>query len=133
MHKHQLLKITITGLVVLLLHGIFTLIGFYERFWWFDIPMHFIGGVAIAIATYFLLQHFEQRNLMHINSKVLYFLIVIAIVGLSASAWEIFEFYIDILAHAEMQMSLKDTLKDIGVGLLGGSIITSLITLKNGK
>lgn len=134
MHKHQLFKITALGLVILILHGLFTIAGLYESFWWWDIPMHFLGGIAIAIASYYLLQHFEHRNLLEIRSKVIYFLIIISIVGLSAVAWEIFEFFIDqFLNLVYMQMSLKDTLKDICMGILGGNIIAALVIFKKNK
>lgn len=51
----------------------------YWKFVWFDVPMHFLGGVTIAVFLVALLMHFRPR------------LFFVGVVGASIS-WEAFEY-----------------------------------------
>lgn len=120
MQNNLLLKITTAPFAVLILHIFADLTGLYENYWWMDIPLHFLGGIAIAIASYFLLEYFTQTKKLSIESLALKFLIVISFVALSAIAWEFLEYFLDFYFATEMQPSILDTMKDLAMGLLGG-------------
>lgn len=123
-------KIAIAPSLVLMLHIVATVGGYYETFWWFDIPLHLAGGVAIAISGYFFLEDFYGRQKFHIQFKPLQILILISFVALGAVLWEFMEFSFDRIFHSLMQPDLPDTIKDMAMGLTGGGITTLLLMIK---
>ncbi len=126
MQNNLLLKITTAPFAVLILHIFADLTGLYENYWWMDIPLHFLGGVAIAIASYFLLEYFTQTKKLSINSLALKSLIIISLVALSAISWEFLEYFLDFYFATEMQPSILDTMKDLAMGLFGGFVVIIL-------
>ncbi len=127
MHNRFLVKLVIPPLAVLVIHIIATVIGWYEAIWYFDKPMHFIGGIAIAISAYYLIAYFEQAGKLQISWKPLRILAITSIVALSAVSWEFMEFYLDSISYSVMQPSVRDTITDLVMGVLGG-MITACIT-----
>lgn len=129
--SHSLFKIALAPSVILILHILASIFGWYEQYWWFDIPLHFFGGASIAIASYYLLKDYEQRNIATIRSPILRILILIAFVGFAAAVWECMEFAFDTYTKTSLQVSLLDTIKDIAMGISGGGLTALLITAKN--
>jgi hypothetical protein len=122
-----MLKIAIAPIVVLLAHILATVFGWYENNWWFDIPMHFAGGIATAISSYYFLEDFSDRQKFHTQFKPLQILIIIALVALAAVVWEMMEFTFDTIAGTNLQPSLPDTVKDLTVGMTSGILTTLAI------
>lgn len=122
MHKQQIFKIAFFPLAVLVIHILVTMLGLYEGYWWMDIPLHFIGGIAIGFSTYYLLEDFEKRNLLIIHSKLLKILLIISVTALTAVAWEVMEYFTDFYGFTVMQASIMDTMKDLSMGIIGGTI-----------
>ena len=92
----------------------------YSRFPDFDIPMHFIGGVAI---TYFFGGSYRaarQFDLLGTPSKAMYPVTVLGLTCVAAVVWEFAEFLMDRRFGTHSQPSLEDTLLDLLMGLLGG-------------
>ena len=128
--QNSLIKIAVTPAIVLVIHILATVLGFYETFWWFDIPLHFMGGIAVAISAYYLLEDFGNRQKFHNQFIPLQILILIAFTALAAVLWEFMEFTFDIAFHTHMQQGLLDTIKDMAVGISSGGLTTILLTLK---
>ncbi|OGG57710.1 hypothetical protein A2853_00550 [Candidatus Kaiserbacteria bacterium RIFCSPHIGHO2_01_FULL_55_17] len=84
----------------------------YWRFWWFDIPMHILGGVWAGFCAAWLLARRDE-----IFSLVLCIVFALA-VGIG---WEIFE-YSEGIAMPQYLSYPLDTVKDIFMGLLGASL-----------
>ncbi len=133
MNSSSLLKIAVAPIALLVIHTLVTIFGYYESYWWLDIPMHFLGGIAIAASAYFLLQHFQELNQYSNSSKILQFLIIVSIVALSAVAWEVMEFSLDFYYLTEMQPTVQDTMKDLSIGLIGGSLTALFFSKPNLK
>jgi hypothetical protein len=119
--------------LVLLLHVIATLTGWYDDFWWFDIPLHFFGGMAITWASYELLEFFSFHNQFDSESKPLKILILIAFTALAAVFWEFMEFAFDSMLTTNFQPGLPDSIKDMCLGLLGGAIVAIYASTKRKK
>ena len=88
----------------------------------FDIPMHFVGGVAIA---YFFGGSYRtalNHDLIGQPAKVVYAVIVLGMTALAAVVWEFAEFLADQTLGTHTQPSLPDTLLDLLMGLLGGIV-----------
>jgi len=82
----------------------------YYSISWFDMLMHFLGGVWVAL---FFLYVFKVQT-----SFARKFLIVISSVLVVGLLWELFEFGMGIIAGENF--SISDTLSDIFFDLTGG-------------
>lgn len=116
----MLAKIAYAPSIVLILHILATVFGWYDQILWLDTPMHFLGGIAIAISSYYFLDFVDLRTSFH--ERLFRFLFIIALTGLCAVAWEILEFLFDRFFQTHMQPGMLDTMKDLAFGILGGSV-----------
>ena len=102
------------------IHEVSARLGFYGAWPPLDIPMHFLGGIAIA---YFFGQAYraaEERDLLGWPGEILYVVMVFALTCSSTVFWEFAEFLSDRYLGSHMQNGLEDTLGDMLVGILGG-------------
>ncbi|HCP80652.1 MAG TPA: hypothetical protein DIT67_03355 [Octadecabacter sp.] len=95
---------------------------FYERFWWWDVVLHFSSALsfgAIGFLLIFMLFEGDRYAAPPWALSVLAFC-----VGLSIGAlWEVFEFSMDQLFGMNMQKSgLVDTMKDLIIDSIGAAI-----------
>lgn len=119
--------------LILAIHVVALLSGWYEFHRWFDIPMHFAGGVAIGLLV---LAGFEvcidklsfARTIRPFWQTVIYGLGVLGLVALVGVAWEWYEFIFDTIAVQlsanvmPAQMGLGDTMADLFLDLSGGLV-----------
>lgn len=110
-------------LLIFALHLLAIRLGFYALIPNFDVPMHFAGGMAIAAMGIQLNNLFEKNKLVAYKSQVIRAVFLLAIVASAAMLWEIGEFLADQLLKVSLQFSLFDTMKDMILGLIGGSIV----------
>lgn len=116
---------------VLILHVLATITGFYWTVPWLDTPMHFIGGMSIALAGYDFLKIAGTQEWVTISKPFITILFLIALTALAATLWEFFEFFVDYLWDMHMQTSIADTMKDLAMGLSGAAISGLLIKKKD--
>jgi hypothetical protein len=106
-------------------------IGTYDVLKWIDIPMHFLGGASVAIAIFLTLSHFEKKKILYLNkpSKILF---IVSLVALIAVLWEFYEFSLEHFTGFDFQGTLRDTMEDLFLGILGGflSAITMVFSEK---
>ena len=95
-------------------------LGVYQRWAWFDIPMHIIGGMAIAYSFILLIK--EMGNKLIINNKFLKLLIVIGLLSIVMIFWEFYQYIWHMIIEVD-QNKLRDTLSDFMFGLIGGLLI----------
>lgn len=102
------------------LHAVSSALGLYGVWPPLDIPMHFLGGMAI---TYFFGRAYrtaEELDLLGRPAVVLGLVTVLALTCSSTVFWEFAEFLSDRYAGTHAQKGLADTLGDMLVGILGG-------------
>jgi hypothetical protein len=63
----------------------------YEIYPWFDIPMHFLGGVSIAFTSVLFLRLFEEKKMLKIRDEFLFLFVVTCFVAFVAVLWEFYE------------------------------------------
>lgn len=133
MRIKDLWKIGWAPLVILIIHIIIT----YASNWYYsvhgtDTVMHFMGGMSIALAANGYLRFKQGQGQVGKVSKLNHLLWVIAIVALAAVLWEIMEFSGDSLLyhHPHFQPSNFDTMKDLIMGLSGGTLVALLTNFK---
>lgn len=123
---------------VLALHmlGVFVL---YDIWHWYDIPMHFVGGVAMGLLGLSLWDKYMKNvtfTVKHPWSKRIFFTFCLigftAIVGV---AWEWYEFAFDVLVLPALpgwqvsQPGIADTMADLFLDL-SGAFALSLLRMK---
>ena len=87
----------------------------YWYFWWFDIAMHFSGGVLITLGLFSLgtFKRIHRRPNIWLVLGVLIFAVV---------TWEVFEGY------AGLSGDTLDTLQDMFLGVAGGLLTYAVFT-----
>lgn len=111
---------------VLFLTGLLHFIGaqyfLYWHFWWFDILLHFLGGVWVA-ATCFWLYYFSGLVKVQVISPRYFFLVPFVGALIVGVAWEVFE-YLTGLTFVIPGIDYKvDTICDIGMDVIGGMVV----------
>lgn len=94
----------------------------YSRFPDFDIPMHFIGGVAIAHFIGMSYRTAASMKLLGEPSVVVFPPMILGLTSLAAVVWEFAEFITDQQFGTHTQPGLADTLLDLLMGLCGGAV-----------
>ncbi|PWG17373.1 hypothetical protein [Salibaculum griseiflavum] len=95
---------------------------FYERFWWWDLVLHFFSALSIAAMAFlaiFMLFEGDRYAAPPWALAVLSAAVALAIGAL----WEIFEYGMDQLFGMNMQKSgLTDTMTDLMIDTLGAAL-----------
>jgi|TARA_Y100000310_G_C20695573_1_gene825453 hypothetical protein len=92
----------------------------YEIYPWFDIPMHFLGGVSIAFTSVLFLRLFEEKKMLKIRDEFLFLFVVTCFVAFVAVLWEFYELIVLVFFDLKYILGIEDTLLDLAMGLLGG-------------
>lgn len=90
----------------------------YTRFPWFDIPTHFLGGIAVTY--FFWCASVNAQSFAGRAAKVSHAVLALGGTAAMTLLWELFEFLADRCLQAQMQHGLGDTASDIFFGLAGG-------------
>jgi len=100
--------------------------GYYEKFWWWDIMLHFFSATGLGIIGFALIFLLVSKS----KIKTSYFILGIFSFSFALSlgaVWEIFEFAIDNIFGLNMQRSgLFDTMGDLIVDATG-ALLASVV------
>jgi hypothetical protein len=118
----KILSFFIFPVFVFIIHLVFCFYGIYNAFLWMDIPMHFLGGLAISYMVVLFLKFFREKDFISIKKGFVFILVVVSVVVLIAVLWEFYEFLLKYFFHVNTQPSLEDTLEDLFMGLVGGIV-----------
>ena len=96
----------------------------YKRFPSLDIPIHFLGGVAI---TYFYrcAIKYSQKLVGEVPLPI-QVLLAITCTGTTAILWEFYENFADYFLGTHMVRGLQDTIVDLFNGLFGALVFSLL-------
>jgi len=116
--RHLGLRILQLIILIFAINTVATKLYWYYTMWWFDIPMHTLGGIFLGLLFVYILFR-KMGDRVDWNTKTfLYGLLFVFIVGV---LWEIFEFNIDTFITFKSQ-NILDTLSDLCFDLTGGAI-----------
>jgi len=93
----------------------------YQVYPWIDIPIHFLGGFAIAYMAILFFRFFKEKNLLDIKNKAIFVLLVVALVVFIAVLWEFYQF-LKFYFFGFVLSPLQDALLDFFMGLSGGLV-----------
>jgi len=109
--KKLLIRIISIIFLIFFLNLLASKFHWFFSIWWFDMPMHFLGGFWLGLI---LLWYFPQESLSSLSVlKIILGVLLIAI------GWEIFEIVVDRTITQNPFNSL-DTLSDLCFDLAGG-------------
>ena len=130
----RILRLFIPPAVVVALDAILSL-GFdaYTLAPALDIPMHFVGGVAIAYTLNGFLALAEDASLIHVAHSAIRVLLVVCFVNAAATGWEFLEFVAGWNFGAKSQKYLANTLSDMLFGILGGGLFVVVLVMRQGR
>ncbi len=114
---------------LLILAGIFFVLNkvalldfLYWRYWWYDVMMHFLGGVVNGGFSVWIVARFfptvSRRQLFVVG------LVAIAIIGVS---WEVFEFFTG--QYIDEARIVADTAQDLMMDTVGMIVAWFVLTL----
>ncbi len=95
----------------------------YSSVWWFDMPMHTLGGVWIALASLFIYKYRRTTLDDIFYPKKLFFVALISVVAVGLM-WEIFEFGMERVGTLDLANPV-DSFSDICFDLVGGILGTT--------
>ena len=101
----------------------------YFLLWWFDIPMHMVGGFWVALTSMVIYYHLgwihrHDRSASFVVAAMLGATLVVGIL------WEVFEFSVEHLVKLN-DNGVFDTLKDLLDDMIG-AVIASVIFIRKG-
>ena len=108
----------IVAFIIAFLHSVAVAFYLYSFYWWFDIPLHFLGGFCAGLISLYFYSYFHQRKERTMTSfRVL--VVVIGSVMTVGFVWEFFEYFAGIASNALGNYTF-DTAKDLIMDMLGG-------------
>lgn len=110
------LSIVILSIIVAGLHGLANMYYLYWVLWWFDLLMHFLGGLLVGLVTLWWLR-FEIP--ISIRSKIPRFLTAFFAVLAVGVAWEVFEYVTGTYGVSNMDDYMFDTVTDVLMDIVG--------------
>ncbi|MFB3047312.1 MAG: hypothetical protein ACE10A_13520, partial [Acidiferrobacterales bacterium] len=99
----------------------------YQRMPGLDIPMHLLGGMAIAFFFARLLDILGDHTIVNRVDGLLRAIFLIALTATAAVLWEFAEYIFDHSFGTQTQGGLEDTLLDMLLGILGGFTMVSFL------
>jgi len=87
-----------------------------------DVPMHFLGGVAIGIFFWVLFNSDESKKTVGKLTFLGQYLVPMMGVFVAVSLWEFAEWSTDYLGMSQAQLSVDDTMLDMFLGVCGGVV-----------
>jgi hypothetical protein len=107
------------------------ILGIYDAFPAFDIPMHFLGGFCIAYFWNGAYKTAVKLKLMGNPVPFLRYLLVFSLASTSTIVWEFAEFLGDHYLGTHMQGGIADTMADMFLGMLGGCVLLLIAKRRN--
>jgi uncharacterized membrane protein YjdF len=105
----------------------------YSYFPTFDVPMHILGGVSVAMSVFYLCQAAKKKKLLSIRSYALEACLIVIVTLSVAVWWEWYEYAVTILTNVPFQGTMADTMADLVYGTIGAATTVLLLAKKSKK
>jgi hypothetical protein len=93
--------------------------GLYDRWWWYDIPMHMLGGFVTAWSLSRFIFFLKIKSKIIALPPLFHWLLIIGTTAIAGIGWEVYEYFLHIVTGRITQPSVGDTLQDLINGLIG--------------
>lgn len=122
MSKKLLFKACILIFFIWLVHTLANTFYWYSAIWWFDIPMHIMGGMFLALTAGALF--FKTLLPLPFKERMVIILLFVLIAGLG---WELFEYFVQNFIKGDQLASFPDSVKDMMMDLFGGVVASYFV------
>lgn len=114
----MLLKILIVIVGIFLVNFLAMKFHWYSIVWWFDMPMHAIGGLWVALTALYIYKYRKTtlEDISRPNKMLAVALVSVFVVGV---LWEVFEFGTETIGTVDIANPI-DSISDICFDLAGG-------------
>src|SRR3989344_5247275 len=119
MHRNLLYGSLALAVLLLILNQAALNYDLFWKLWWYDIPMHFLGGLVLGCGFAWFFGSMQERTAHFSDTAVI--LSILGAVLLGGFVWEIYEYYFDLTYNPHLNYVL-DTVKDIIMDMLGASV-----------
>jgi hypothetical protein len=124
MSKRLLLSACVLIFFIWAINSLANMFYWYSAMWWFDIPMHILGGAFLAL----LLGAIFFKKLISLNKKEITITILLGVVIVGAG-WEVFEYVVQHMIKGLPLANFPDSIKDMLMDIIGG-FLASFFVLK---
>ncbi len=128
------IKSYIPAFIVLVLIGLLHNVGglyfdAYEKYWWWDVLLHFLGGLWVGLSGFWFIY---KSHFLPVPRKttVNFFMVILLPVLLVGIGWEIFEYMFGLTFVLPGESYRIDTISDIGMDIVGSLIVYLYYRLK---
>lgn len=117
-HKPLFKEIFALAVIVATLHMLALKLYLYWTTDWFDIPMHFLGGLLVGLVVIFIcyVSGYVRMPTMHRGVMIAVILGGVLLVGVAWEVWEIF------VGFTDMATDQVDTILDLIMDTIGGIV-----------
>ena len=127
-------------LFILATQGFGSILGFYDKFFWWDIALHTLSGILFFLIGLEVIQQIHKKTEKTAINYILAIFFGITFSLAIGAIWEMLEYIIDSITKGNMQRTigkveheaLTDTMEDLLAGALGTGI-TAFVMCKRGR
>ena len=106
------------------LNAIAVLFYWYVSIWWFDMLMHTIGGVLVAVlGSALILKHLKGLTRKETYITIALFVFIIGL------GWEYYEYIVQFYIKSVHLADISDSISDLICDMVGGSIGAGFVIL----
>jgi hypothetical protein len=113
-----------TALLIFIIFGVNVIAGkfyWYSTIWWFDMPMHFLGGIWLGLASVWVYFFRRKGDMPRITvSKIVRIALVTSLVV--GFGWELYEYAVQMIIPGAEIASPLDSLSDLFFDTAGGLV-----------
>lgn len=119
--KETFLKLAVVLYIIAALNFLADYFHLYFILWWFDMPMHFLGGFWVGgMALWFYFFNTRVNNKLTAFNRAKKLIFYLAAVMAVSLIWELFEFSLDTFVVSRTN-DIIDTLSDLFMDALGAT------------
>lgn len=117
--KWVIMSVIGAPLVVLVLHALSIHLADEGMYWW-DEPMHALGGAAIACSVFFAMRFARRRGMLPALPLWFEGVCSVGMVMTAGVVWEWYEWFLWVYYDPALNLTLDDALKDLAYDVFGG-------------
>ncbi len=123
MHKKLSIYACLLVFFIWLVNALANTFHWYSAMWWFDIPMHVMGGMFLGLAIGAVC--FKRILSLSRGEVLVTVLLFVLIVGIG---WEVFEYFVQSFIKGSTQLAnIMDSVKDMMMDLIGGLLASTFV------
>lgn len=97
---------------------------FFDRFWWWDILMHLLMGINVALISFAIIFRLKElKDYVQLSPLMIAFFSFVVSMA-AGGIWEIVEYIVDLSFGTELQKPYPDTMIDLIFVFIGGLIVS---------